>query len=53
MIYATALAIAWPKASRCIAWPRSWGAISLDTTRIYTQGHPGDLQREVEKIAWK
>ena len=28
------------------------GHDSLDTTRIYTQGTPGDLQREVEKIAW-
>ena len=29
------------------------GHDSLDTTRIYTQGRPGDLQREVEKIAWE
>jgi integrase/recombinase XerD len=29
------------------------GHDSLDTTRIYTQGTPGDLQREVEKIAWE
>jgi len=28
------------------------GHDSLDTTRIYTQGTPGDLQNEVEKIAW-
>ena len=28
------------------------GHDSLDTTRIYTQGTPSDLQREVEKIAW-
>lgn len=28
------------------------GHDSLDTTRIYTQGTRGDLQREVEKIAW-
>lgn len=29
------------------------GHDSLDTTRIYTQGRPGDLQKEVEKIAWE
>jgi integrase/recombinase XerD len=28
------------------------GHDSLDTTRIYTQGTPGDLQREVARIAW-
>lgn len=28
------------------------GHDSLDTTRIYTQGTRGDLQAEVEKIAW-
>ncbi len=27
------------------------GRDSLDTTRIYTRGTPGDLQREVVKIA--
>jgi hypothetical protein len=29
------------------------GHDSLDTTRIYTQGTAGDLQKEVEKIAWE
>jgi integrase/recombinase XerD len=29
------------------------GHDSLDTTRIYTHGTPGDLQKEVEKIAWE
>ena len=29
------------------------GHDSLDTTRLYTQGTPADLQQEVEKIAWE
>ena len=50
MIYATVLATAWLRVYPCIVWPRSWAHDSLDTTLLYIQGTPQDLQQAVETI---